>query len=129
MKGYITLFSVPAAVGILSILFSKGYLNLFSQTDPIITELGSLLSPEAKIILPTENATLFSGLAGRFIQVFEPDITAVVKVGTEADVPVIVSELQLFREDPSNIHHRSSMLKEKAVPFSRRTLVTVGQLH
>lgn len=86
MKKYSGLLLVPAIVGILSVV----YPSIFRRTDVIAAELGPLLSPGASIVLPTSNATLFSDLTRRFIELMHPDITAVVRVGAEADVPLIV---------------------------------------
>lgn len=86
MKKYSGLLLVPAIVGVLAVV----YPSIFRRTDAIVAELGPLLSPGASIVLPTSNATLFSELTRRYIEVMHPDFSAVVRVGAEADVPAIV---------------------------------------
>lgn len=93
MKKYSGLLLVPAIVGILSVV----YPSIFRRTDAIVAELGPLLSPGASIVLPTSNATLFSDLTRRYIEVMHPDFTAIVRVGAEADVPLIVRALPATR--------------------------------
>lgn len=84
MKPYTSLLLLAAALGGLSILF-----RLLSHTDNLlVTGLSPLLSPAASIVLPSE--PLFANLTRRCVDVFTPDIAAVVRVGTEADVPLIV---------------------------------------
>lgn len=85
MKPYTPLLLLAAVVGGLSVLF-----RLFSRTDdPLVAGLASLLlSPAASIVLPS--APLFANLTRRCIDVFTPDIAAVVRVGTEADITLIV---------------------------------------
>lgn len=58
--------------------------------DVVVAELGPLLSPAASIVLPTGDGTLFSDLTQRYVEVFRPEFAIVVRVGTEADVPLIV---------------------------------------
>lgn len=84
MKPYISVLLLAATVGGLSMLFP-----LFSRTDnPLVTGLAPLLSPAASIVLPSE--PLFANLTRRCVGAFAPDIAVVVRVGTEADVPLIV---------------------------------------
>lgn len=85
MKKYARLL-VPVVLGALA----AGYQMVLSPTDDIVAELHPLLSPAASIVLPTENQTLFSDLTRRYIELFQPDIAVVVRVGTESDVPLIV---------------------------------------
>lgn len=86
MKKYARLLLVPVVLGSLA----AGYQMVLSPTDVIVAELRPLLSPAASIVLPTEDEKLFSDLTRRYMQVFQPDIAAVVRVGTESDVPLIV---------------------------------------
>lgn len=84
MKPYTPLLLLAAVVGGLSVLF-----RLLSRTDDsLVAGLAPLLSPAASIVLPT--APLFANLTRRCIDIFTPGIAAVVRVGTEADVPLIV---------------------------------------
>lgn len=83
MKLFARLLLIPAAL-------AMNNQECLPSDGVIVAELGPLLSPAASIVLPTADGTLFSDLTKRYIQVFQPEIVAVVRVGTEADVPLIV---------------------------------------
>lgn len=83
-------------MGLLTILLLSSVVYAISpafnlkRTDAIIQELGPYLSPEATIVLPGGNSTLFTELTTRYSAVSHPDITAVVRVGDGSDVAEIV---------------------------------------
>lgn len=87
MKSYASLLLLASVVGVLSILF-----RLSRTADPLVAGLTSLLSPAASIVLPS--SPLFANLTRRCVGAYNPEIAAVVRVGAEADVPLIV------RDDP-----------------------------
>lgn len=84
MKIFARLLLIPAVIGV-------QHQQCFLSADLIVAELGPLLSPEASIVLPTTgNGTLFSDLTKRYIVMYQPEVDAIVRVGTEADIPLIV---------------------------------------
>lgn len=96
MKSFVTLLSISAVVGALSPVFSKDYHPaLLKRTGSIVDDLGPILSPGASIIFPTDDPAQFAELTKRYVEIFHPDITVIVQVGTEADVPRIVREISL----------------------------------
>lgn len=85
MKHYASLLLLAGVVGVFSVLF-----RLSRTSNALVAGLTPLLSPAATIVLP--NSPLFANLTQRCVDVFMPDIAAVVQVGTEADVPLIVRD-------------------------------------
>lgn len=63
--------------------------GLLSRQEPVLSELGSLLSPNASIILP--GSSDFANATQRWQEWKDPNITIVVKVVTEQDVQETVS--------------------------------------
>lgn len=78
------------------VLKTVGIASLLASFDPIHKELGSRLSKDASIILPS--ASNFENLTERWVNEYDnPHITTVVNAKTEQDVEETVSPLTSAR--------------------------------